>query len=91
VTEPADLAWVNPRVVPQPFATFSEPAQMTAEAGARLPRAYVACVEPASGSFGQFAARVRNDPSWKFRELRTGHNAMVTAPQLLAATLMELV
>jgi pimeloyl-ACP methyl ester carboxylesterase len=90
VTDPTDLTWVNARVVPQPFATFNEPAKLAAEAGAGLPCAYIACVEPASGSFGQFAAKVRNDPRWKFRELGTGHNAMVTAPHMLAAALMEL-
>jgi pimeloyl-ACP methyl ester carboxylesterase len=90
VTDPADLAWVNARVVKQPFATFNEPVKLAASAGAGLPRAYIACVAPASGSFGQFAALVRNDPSWRYKELRTGHNAMVAAPQLLADALLEL-
>ena len=43
--------------------------------------------DPSSGSF---AARLRNDPGWRFRELATGHNAMVIAPQLLARVLIEL-
>jgi pimeloyl-ACP methyl ester carboxylesterase len=90
VTDPADLAWVNARVVKQPFATFNEPVKLAAAAGANFPRAYLACVEPTSGSFGQFATMVRNDPTWTFRELRTGHNAMVIAPQLLADALLEL-
>jgi pimeloyl-ACP methyl ester carboxylesterase len=91
VTNAADLAWLNARTVRQPFATYNEPAQLKSEAGAGLPRAYISCVEPASGSLGQFADKVRNNPTWKFKELRTGHNAMVTAPQLLAKTLLELV
>jgi hypothetical protein len=91
VTDAADLAWVNARVVKQPFATFNEPVTLAAAAGAGLPRAYLACVDPASGSFGQFAAKVRNEPSWQFRELRAGHNAMVTTPQLLADALLELI
>lgn len=90
VTDADDLAWVNARVVPQPFATFNEAVALANPAGAGLPRAYIACVEPASGSFGQFAAKVRNDPSWRYEELRTGHNAMVTAPQRLADVLLAL-
>jgi pimeloyl-ACP methyl ester carboxylesterase len=88
VSDAADLAWINARVVRQPFATFNEPARLTAPAGAGLPRTYIACVEPASGSFGQFAAKVRIDPGWQFEQLRTGHNAMVTAAQALAKVLL---
>ncbi len=90
VTDADDLAWINARVVPQPFATFNEPVVLAGVAGAGLPRAYIACVEPASGSFGQFAAKLRNDPGWRFEELRTGHNAMVTAPQRLADVLLAI-
>jgi pimeloyl-ACP methyl ester carboxylesterase len=90
VTDAADLAWINERVVRQPFATFTEAVRLTAPAGAGLPRAYIACVEPASGSFGPFAAKVRGDPGWKFMALRTGHNAMVTAPRDLATALLAL-
>jgi pimeloyl-ACP methyl ester carboxylesterase len=89
VSDAADLAWIDARVVRQPFATFNEPAHLTAPAGAGLPRTYIACALPASGSFGQFAAKLRHDPAWQFEELRTGHNAMVTAPQSLAKALLE--
>lgn len=89
VSDAHDLAWIEPRVVRQPFATFSEPAQLAGEAGAGLPCSYVACVEPASGSFGQFAQRVRDRADWSFHELRTGHNAMVTAPAALARALLD--
>lgn len=88
VTDAADLAWINARVVRQPFATFNEPARLVAPAGAASPRTYIACTAPASGSFGQFADKVRSDPSWQFKELRTGHNAMLTAPQALAKALL---
>lgn len=88
VTDPADLAWIDARAVRQPFGTFNEPARLAAEAGAGLPRAYIACVEPASGSFGQFAERIRHRTDWAYSELRTGHNAMISAPALLARALL---
>ena len=31
-------------------------------------------------AFDQFAAKYRNDPSWRFHELRTGHDAMLLVP-----------
>jgi pimeloyl-ACP methyl ester carboxylesterase len=88
VTDAADIAWITPRVARQPYASFSQPA--LEQPGAELPRSYIACTQPASGSFGQFAARVRQDSTWRYRELATGHNAMVIAPQALAQTLLAL-
>jgi pimeloyl-ACP methyl ester carboxylesterase len=90
VSDPADLAWIAPRVVPQPFGTMEQPVRLAGEAGAGLPRAYVHCVEPPSGSFGPFAQVLKQRADWTYRELRTGHNAMITAPQALAETLLAL-
>jgi len=84
------LAWVEALVSPQPFGTFSGRAMLSMPAAHGMPRAYIACVEPASGSFGQFAARIEKDSSWQYRALRAGHCAMITAPALLADTLVEL-
>jgi pimeloyl-ACP methyl ester carboxylesterase len=86
VTDAVDVAWITPRTMRQPYASFSEPA--TDVPPADVPRAYVACTQPASGSFGQFAQRLRNDKTWRYTELATGHNAMVTAPQALASVLL---
>jgi len=47
------------RIVPQPFASFERPIQLKSAAGNGLPRVFIACTKPASGSFGQFAAMVR--------------------------------
>jgi hypothetical protein len=55
-----------------------------------MPKAYVYCSSPATGSFDQFAAKVRNDPAWRFFELATGHDAMVLVPGELARIVLEL-
>lgn len=90
ITGADDLAYVEARVTPQPFGTFAQKAALTKPAAQGLPRAYIACVEPASGSFGQFAGRIEKDPTWQYRALRTGHCAMIVAPQMLAETLVDL-
>jgi pimeloyl-ACP methyl ester carboxylesterase len=81
VTVPADRAWVARRTTRHPFATFSQPLHFDADRVGRLPRAYVYCSEPAMGSFDQFAMRLRNDPMWRFHELKTGHDCMITDPE----------
>jgi pimeloyl-ACP methyl ester carboxylesterase len=90
VTDEQDIAWITPRLARQPFATFMQPMPSAPEAPPALPRSYIACAQSAAGAFGPFAARFRNDPAWRFRELATGHNAMIIVPQLLARTLTEL-
>ncbi len=89
VTAPADQAWVTRRLTRQPYATFSQAVRFEGERGAYLPRTYVYCSNPPAGAFDQFAARFRNDPNWRFRELKTGHDCMVTGPEALARIVLE--
>jgi len=90
VTRADDLAWANPRLVKQPFATFEQPVRLVRAAGSGLPRTFIACTKPATGTFDQFARVIREDPSWKFYDLATGHDAMMLMPQELARILLEL-
>jgi pimeloyl-ACP methyl ester carboxylesterase len=87
VTDLKDVEWINARLARQPYTAFSQP--MMVDLPADLPRGYIACTQPASGSFGQFAAKFKTDPAWRYQELATGHNAMIIAPALLARTLMD--
>jgi len=42
-----------------------------------------------TGSFDQFAARLRDSPDWKFYELKTGHDCMITDPKSVIRILLE--
>ncbi len=81
------LSWIALRVRPQPFATMSQAEREAPPPD--MPRSYIACTSPASGSFGQFADRVRTDATWRYREIASGHNAMLIAPVALSALLLE--
>jgi pimeloyl-ACP methyl ester carboxylesterase len=88
VTSQRDTDWLNRRMVPQPFRTFEQPLE--AAGGEKLRRTYVYCSNPAMGIFDQFAERLRGDRKWTFHELKTGHDAMVTAPGEVAKILLGL-
>lgn len=90
VSDAADLEWATPRLVKQAFATFDQPIRLTAPAGNGFPRSFIASTNPPSGSFGQFAEAIRNNPSWQFFELSTGHQAMISAPLELSRILLRL-
>jgi pimeloyl-ACP methyl ester carboxylesterase len=86
VTSQRDTEWLTKHLVPQPLRTFEQP--LPATGGEKLKRTYIHCSKPASGSFDQFAERLRDDRKWTFHDVKTGHDAMVTAPGEIAKILM---
>jgi pimeloyl-ACP methyl ester carboxylesterase len=84
----ADKEWVTRRLTRQPYATFSQPLQL-GNGETRLPRTYVYCTSPAMGPFDQFAMRLRDKPTWRFHELKTGHDCMITDPDAVAQFVLE--
>jgi len=86
-----DVAWVRPLLTPQPFKTMTVPLRR------QRGREYAGAVTVITCA-GAPAAAWRNDATarahregWCFRELATGHDAMITAPELLADVLLALI
>ena len=90
VTDEAQVRWLAPRLTPQPLGTFEQPlALANPAASTRLPRTYVHCTASAvASSFAPFAARLRDAPGWRYRELATAHDAMITEPAAVAEVLL---
>ena len=89
-TSAADLAWGNPRRVPQPIATFEQPVRLTG-AVEQLRRTYIYCTRPRPGDvFRQFAERAKSEPGWKYREIDATHNPHITVPDEFAEMLHQL-
>jgi pimeloyl-ACP methyl ester carboxylesterase len=88
LTKPEHIDFVKPREVRHPFGTMVQKIRLTG-AVERLPRTFIYCSSPATGSFDQFAAKYRAAPGWKFLELATGHDAMILMPERVAALLQE--
>jgi hypothetical protein len=57
-----------------------------------LPRSYIYAtrITPAD-TFGQFAARARSEPGWRYFEIDASHTPNVTAPQALMSQLEKIV
>jgi len=90
-TPDADRAWLLPRRVMQPLATFEQALHLSGAAD-HLPRSYIYCRRAAPGDvFRQFAERARSAPGWRLDELDASHSPNVTAPQALADLLCEIV
>ena len=90
LTRPEHIDFVRPREVRHPYRAMSQKITLLNEAAlARLPKTFVYCSAPATGSFDQFAAKYREDPAWKFFELKTGHDAMILMPGRVAEILQK--
>lgn len=80
-----DVRWVMPKLTPHPIRTFRETVQL----GSKLPpapRTYIKCI--GDKTRGQ-SKTMQADGIDNYHELRTGHDAMVTAPQDLADLLRK--
>jgi pimeloyl-ACP methyl ester carboxylesterase len=85
----ADREWVNRRQTPQPFGVFQSKVQTDDALIAATPRTFIDCVNPMLDLLAVSRARVKADPSWRYRAMDTGHDPMVSAPEALAALLVE--
>jgi pimeloyl-ACP methyl ester carboxylesterase len=90
VKDPADAAWVQRRMTPQPVGTYLQPLALKAPLGNGLRKTYIECTADPIATLEPTKARVRADPGWHVRRLATGHDAMIIAPGPLSDLLREL-
>jgi pimeloyl-ACP methyl ester carboxylesterase len=86
LTDPADIAWVDRRLTPHPLRTYTDPFPLGTPLAAGLPVTYVCCTDPPYPAIASAHAIARGE-GWDWRELATGHDAMISDP---AGTVAEL-
>lgn len=89
ITDWKDVEWVNAHVSNQPLNTFKQRLTLKHVYGNHLPLIYIACTSPQMLAIKPFADETRSAKGWKYLEIRTGHDAMVTEPDLLAEILQS--
>jgi pimeloyl-ACP methyl ester carboxylesterase len=89
VTGLDDVRWLHRRMRPMPIGTYLGEIALRRGGSDGLPRTYVAAANPPYRPMQPVYDRVRPDPSWRWRTVDTGHDMMVTAPDALAALLLE--
>jgi pimeloyl-ACP methyl ester carboxylesterase len=85
---PADLVWLTRNLTPQPIKTCQEPMSLTNPAAQEIPATYIQCTANPSGLFAESIRRAMA-AGWRYRELPTGHDAMVTMPRELTDLFFE--
>lgn len=96
ISDPADLAWIEPRKGPHPLNTLAEPLSLTHGVPQCLPHTYIRCTERADliRHFGQdplapFFRKIEAE-QWPVLEIASGHDAMITAAEELVAALQSI-
>jgi pimeloyl-ACP methyl ester carboxylesterase len=83
-TPAEERAWLEPRRLPQPFGTFTQPIRLEG-AAPTMPRSYIYCLRSAPGDvFRQFADRVDGQPGWRRFDIDASHSPHITARDALA-------
>lgn len=76
ITDPADQAFVLPRLSPQPTLTFAQPVRIGTPEAANLQREFILCSESGFEPVAQRAAA----NGWGVHHIDTGHDPMITEP-----------
>lgn len=86
------LQWVEEQLTSHPIKTWTDPIKLLNGGGEGLKSTYIYCTNPAmtGASFGYHADRLKGKPNWQVKELSTGHDAMITAPDELTNLLLNL-
>src|SRR5262249_59615997 len=85
VTRPDDVAFARQRELRHPYRCFTQPLSVVNSSAAALPKTFIYCSSPATGTFDQFAEKYRRDPKGRFPETKTGGDSRVFVPQPVAA------
>ena len=75
--------WVEKLMTPHPMNTFETALTIDGPPGAGLSASYLVCTDPVYPPLEASRQRARGY-GWPVREIATGHDAMVTAPETLA-------
>jgi pimeloyl-ACP methyl ester carboxylesterase len=90
VTDANDVTWVERRLTPHPTATYALPLVLKHPIGNGVPTTYIRCVAPAYANTARSAEYAQARPDCQYLEIRTGHDAMITAPAELTEMLLAL-
>jgi pimeloyl-ACP methyl ester carboxylesterase len=89
--DPQQVAWAMRRASAHPMHSYTEPLALRFPLGNGLPITYVAMTKPAYTPLAAVHEWVKQHSGWTWRELEAGHVPMITAPDLLARELIDIV
>jgi len=90
VADATDAAWLERHLTPQPLSAYTSPLNVHGPIGNGLAATYIGCVAPAYAALNSSRDWARNRKGFDYVELDACHDAMVSAPDALAARLLDI-
>jgi pimeloyl-ACP methyl ester carboxylesterase len=87
VTDPAMVAFIEPRLTRQPWRTFYQPVKALKPRPA-IPTSYIVCTKYGPSPFQGRLAEMTADPAMRVITIDTGHHCMMTAVDETIAALV---
>jgi hypothetical protein len=89
VPDGAGADWIRRRMTPHPISTYESRIPIRGPVGNNLPRTYIHCTKPSYKALEASRAWVKAQTGWRWLDIPTAHDAMVTAPNALTAMLLR--
>ena len=90
IDDPDLAAWTHRHLTPHPLACYTKPIKLHHPAGKGRPRTYVACTKPRYPVSAGMHEKVQTMPHVRYRPIEAGHNCILSAPDLVAAELLDI-
>jgi pimeloyl-ACP methyl ester carboxylesterase len=88
VTDPQDLAWMDERLTPHPWACFEQKLDLRNEDALwAIPQFHILCTSTIATRGPELIERARSEG--RLWDIDTGHDLMITEPDAVAAALEE--
>ena len=90
IDDPDLAAWTHRHLTPHPLACYTKPIKLHHPAGNGRPMTYVACTKPRYPVSAGMHEKVQTMPHVRYRPIEAGHNCILSAPDLVAAELLDI-
>lgn len=89
VTDQRDIEWMKPKLTPHPWKCFEQPLKLTNEEALwAIPQYHVVCTSTLPYRDPELMEKARS--SGRLWDIDTGHDLMITEPELVANALLEI-
>jgi len=89
VFDPADAEWLRRQLTPLPLNCYRAPIRLKHPLGNGVRKTYIACTDPIYGPAVLTHEWIKSQTEWRYLELSTGHDAMITSPDGLSEMLIR--
>ena len=89
VTDPEQIAWMKPKLTPHPWKCFDQKLVLNNEAAMRaIPISFVFSAVQMDSLTDEIREQIREITGWRFWEIDTGHDLMISEPEQTAEALL---